>query len=219
MENHSVGGPRGRGAMLKDATVSRQVLSGNPYAPCGIFDEVSNKVIAAVPGQCHVQESWKNLSRAPVAYQMQQLIGDQFSDYAIGIKRNLPPRKVVNDHQKTKGIQSHNNGLKSENRNVLMGRSSSSSLNSSTRSLTNKSNHCPQAMKVDSSLSISSLDSTRSLDSENTFRKKRNKFTKISSVGSAGNIPSLTDGWVPLDWSPSFDSAKLYNSSEFPELH
>ncbi|XP_047489509.1 uncharacterized protein LOC125039525 isoform X2 [Penaeus chinensis] len=228
---------RGRGAVLKDAVESQQVLSenrkpvgrgmtlqqrgtfmpqnlGNPYAPCSILDEVSDKLIVAVPGQCQVQKSWNTLSRAPVAYQMQQLIGDQYSDYTLGLKNNMPTRKTVNDHQKIKGLQSYKSSLNSENRDVVGNNMKSHS----TGCLTSKSNRFPEAKRVVSS-SNSSLDSTRSSDSAKTFGKKRNRFTKLSSVGSSVNVPSLTDGWVPLDWAPDFDSAKLYNSSEFPALN
>lgn len=144
-----------------------------------------------------------------------QLIGDQYSDHTLGLKSNIPTRSIVNDHQKIKETQSHKNGLTNENRNAVVGNMKSHSVGS----LASKANHCLEAKKVDSSLSSSSLDSTRSSDSGNTLGKKRNRFTKLSSVGSSVNIPSLTDGWVPLDWSPDFDSAKLYNSSEFPDLH
>lgn len=143
-----------------------------------------------------------------------QLIGDQYSDYTLGLKNSAPARNIVNDHQKIKGFQSHKNSLNNENRDVAGNNVKSHSASS----LTSKSNHFLEVKKVVSS-SNSTLDSTRSSDSVNTFGKKRNSFTKISSVGSSVNVPSLTDGWVPLDWSPDFDSAKLYSSSEFPELH
>ncbi|XP_042893312.1 uncharacterized protein LOC122267330, partial [Penaeus japonicus] len=48
MENHSASGPRGRGAMLKDATVSRQVLSGVPRGRGAVFKDaqVSRQVLS-----------------------------------------------------------------------------------------------------------------------------------------------------------------------------
>ncbi|KAG7161232.1 uncharacterized protein LOC121875272 [Homarus americanus] len=77
----------GRGKALQMSTCSpidhqsaKPINPGAYYTPVGITDCGLN-VRPAVPGDCYVRKSWKNLSNAPVAYQVQQMLyEDQFTD-------------------------------------------------------------------------------------------------------------------------------------------